>query len=62
MALQKQPSIIFRKVRFRACLPDTTVSRGKQVSQSPEDINWLVSMWAAKSQKAWRFMQTNGAN
>ena len=39
MAMQKQLSRIFRKVRFRACLPNTFVSLRKQFSQSPEDIN-----------------------
>ena len=42
--MQKQPSRTSSKVRFRACLPDSTFSLRKQVSQSPEDINSLVSM------------------
>ena len=58
MAMQKQPSRISSKVRFRACLPDSTFSLRKQVSQSPEDINSLVSMWVAQFQKAWHSMQT----
>ena len=40
MAMQKQLSRIFRKKRFRACLPNTFVSLRKQFSQSPEDINF----------------------
>ena len=36
MAIGKQPSRNFRKVCFKACLPDKRVR--KQVSQSSEDI------------------------
>ena len=38
MAIQKQPSRTFRKVRFGACLPNTTVSLKKRLSQSSKDI------------------------
>ena len=48
MTVHKQPSRIYRKARFRACFPDTTVSLRKKVSQFLEDINWQVSLWAEK--------------
>ena len=63
MAIQKQPSINFTKVHFRVSLPKATISlRNKQVSQSLEDINLLVSMGAAESQKTKRSMQTINGN